>query len=349
MYSFQQNEIEIEIFLDIFQNEKPEVSITESTIIVKTKNEMLIKGKLFAKIDKHEISFIQSIQNSTIMIIKLIKKESKIWPVLIISELSGEIDSHSQFILSQFLLTQGEIEKSYELLVKSVEKQNLPAIERLGSIYTHGSEVYNIQPDLQKAFQFWESLAKKNNSLAQFMIGINYHFGEICEKNFLQAEKYYKLAKQNGYPLAALNLGHLYFEGGFGIQKSDEFAVEFWEYSSEFDLNSEAMKNLCVMYLFGRGIKKNIKKAKEYLDKARKIDPEIEIPEDLENLINKEIKEEEENLKKIEKENLKGNLKENQNENQNENFTSFHFSGNHLVSLICLVGIGLVTKYKSKK
>ena len=66
---------------------------------------------------------------------------------------------------------------------------------------------------------------------------------------------------------AMFNLGYYYSEGMAGLTQDWDKALEHWHRSGELG-HAGALNNLGTAYFFGRGVKKNEKKAMHYYELA---------------------------------------------------------------------------------
>ncbi|WP_315077169.1 tetratricopeptide repeat protein [Acinetobacter guillouiae] len=118
-------------------------------------------------------------------------------------ELGDNLAAH---LLGTIYKNEKETEKMMENLLFAESNGFTPSITELGVIYYDGTLV---EKDLQKAFDYFERAAKKNDPLAQNNLGWMYEHGEGTEINIEKAEYWYRIAFENGFELAAKNLNKL--------------------------------------------------------------------------------------------------------------------------------------------
>ena len=187
----------------------------------------------------------------------------------------------------------GNISKQCEIInlkgLTITEKENL-----MGWVYLNGTE--KIEPDFDKAYYWLEKAAKLQNSEALNSLGIIYLYGLGKQKDLDIAEEYFKQADKLGDKNAKNNLGELYriknknssaehwfnlaikdnpykaYEGLSKMYIEQEKFKEAYEYSEKAaELNNpEAEYNLGVFYEQGIYVKKDIKRAMYWYEKAAK-------------------------------------------------------------------------------
>lgn len=88
-------------------------------------------------------------------------------------------------------------------------------------------------------------------------------------KDYLKAVKYYEMSKKYFFSEAVINLGYIYFYGGYGIQKNYEKARECFESAADvFDSDSRFILGL--FYEKGYGVKQDYSEALKHYKIAAK-------------------------------------------------------------------------------
>ena len=142
--------------------------------------------------------------------------------------------------------------KGEELLTKAAEKDYVPAIAKLGDMYSYGD---GVEQDLAKAAEMYQKAADGGDGESMLELGTMYALGEGVEKDF---DKAFELLSQAAEltPDACGNLGVAYFNG-MGTEKDEAKAVECWtrgmEESGEENVKNQCTENLAEAYFFGRG------------------------------------------------------------------------------------------------
>lgn len=110
----------------------------------------------------------------------------------------------------------------------------------------------------------WYSIAANNGNIdAKFNIATMYETGRGIKKNISEAIKWYKDAAKSGHVYSQFRLGNIYDKGILAEQNYDE--ATYWYKLASSNGFFIAKNCLADMYLHGRGIKKNPKKAIELL------------------------------------------------------------------------------------
>lgn len=148
--------------------------------------------------------------------------------------------------------------------------------------------------DLKKAVDLYTLTAANGNTFANYRLGYIYEMGEYCEKNLEKSMNYYEKASLGGHRDALYNLGIIFLKqnnfflgeeklkkaielgnyeayaalGSFYERKHEyEKALDYYGQGAKF-LNGRSLLSLGIMHEQGKGVEKNIIKAKEYYSKA---------------------------------------------------------------------------------
>ena len=100
---------------------------------------------------------------------------------------------------------------------------------------------------------------KKDDCLAQYLMGRMYHYGLGVTKDDKKAVEWYTKAAEQGYARGQYNLGDMY-ENGKGVTKDLKNAVEWYTKAAEQG-NAPGQCNLGYMYENGRGVTKGLQKS----------------------------------------------------------------------------------------
>lgn len=100
----------------------------------------------------------------------------------------------------------------------------------------------------------------------QNKMGNLYRTGRGVPKNYQEAERWYRLAAEQGYAAAQNNLAGLY-EMGLGIEKNDATAARWFRLAAEQG-NAKAQHSIGQMHLEGRGVKQNFTEAAKWILKS---------------------------------------------------------------------------------
>lgn len=108
----------------------------------------------------------------------------------------------------------------------------------------------------KKPFSEWLGLAKKDDTMAQYVVGQLYEKGDGVAKNDAEAAKWYRKADKKGLSDATALLGVLYLEGR-GVKQSNKKGMALLENAAERG-NIRARFNLGKAYNVGKYVKKDI-------------------------------------------------------------------------------------------
>ncbi|MGO2301751.1 tetratricopeptide repeat protein [Psychrobacter sp. AOP7-D1-15] len=143
-------------------------------------------------------------------------------------ELSGSEDSKQCKIMAMDELTQDE-------------KEHL-----MGYIYFFADETP--MEDCEKARYWFEKAADQGNAQAINLLGAVYFTGCGADKDYKKAEEFFLLANEKGSKQAKVNLGELYREGGFGIERDYDKAL-YWYQLGIADEPARAYNGLSLVYI----------------------------------------------------------------------------------------------------
>ena len=113
--------------------------------------------------------------------------------------------------------------------------------------------------DYETALIEFKALAKQNDSLGQYGLGLMYDLGTGVSTNFKEAVKWYQLSADQGNSDAQNNLATMYAEGE-GVLKDAIKAKKLYESAAQQG-NFDSPNNLGTMYLQGIDITRNYVKA----------------------------------------------------------------------------------------
>ena len=89
-----------------------------------------------------------------------------------------------------------------------------------------------VSQDDRTAEKWWRLAAEQGKSSAQFNLGFMYENGKGVAKNYKIALKWYRLAAEQGDVDALTNLGNMY-HNGYGVPQDDKTAVKWWKLAAE--------------------------------------------------------------------------------------------------------------------
>ncbi|KAJ3428111.1 erad-associated e3 ubiquitin-protein ligase component-related [Anaeramoeba flamelloides] len=263
-----------------------------------TGNKPIIEGMIFDSVEIPQNS--SSLIDSTHVQITLIKKNPNVrWPVLISGPSNSRIDPFSSYLLSMYLESCGDYITAFKWLIKAADEGHFTSSFKVAAIYTTDTS-FPIESNPEKAFHYWKLAAKSGQWESVYMTGCYYYSGEGCEKNYAKSLKYFQRSLKEGNA-GYHYIGLIYDEGGYGVERDDDLAMKNYVTAANSG-NTKSMLRIAIMLIEGRGAVRDFKKAKRFLLLAKKIDPLLQIPETLEELleIGQERYEQEFNVKKDE-------------------------------------------------
>jgi TPR repeat protein len=155
---------------------------------------------------------------------------------------------------NDFAEAQSYYEKSLSLKCKY-------AVSMLASIH------YHIRRDYKSAFETYKIGCGLGCGWSYYCIGYMFEQGQYVEQNYQKAIEYYEIACDMNYYQAFNNLGRLYLLDVDKSEQNIEKTIKCYERGCEFN-DKTAFYNLGNMYYYGEFVKKDYKKAKEFLTKS---------------------------------------------------------------------------------
>jgi len=151
-----------------------------------------------------------------------------------------------------------DYKKSFYWFQKAAEQGDQFAQNELGEMYASGVGVLK---DDKQAVNWYRKAAEQGDSEAQYNLGIAYLLGKGgVTQDYKQAFNWFKKAAEQGDSAAQYGLGLLYYLGD-GVEQSYKEAFSLFQLSK----NLRSKGQLAVMYAEGKGISKDLSKAKELL------------------------------------------------------------------------------------
>ena len=98
----------------------------------------------------------------------------------------------------------------------------------LGKVYLLG--LYDREVNYERALDLFK---QSKHKMSYYYQGYMYECGLGVDKSYIKAEEYYKKAADAGYKHAYVQLGNLYYIGGYGINKDERQAVILWKKAAD--------------------------------------------------------------------------------------------------------------------
>ena len=160
--------------------------------------------------------------------------------------------------------TKVDYKKAMEWSKKAAAKKSYRAMTNIGIIYLEG---LGVEKDYKKAFKSLSDGADGGDMKAPKYLGIIYQNGLGQKKSFDTAAFYYEIADSSGDMSVRYNLGKIYEMAG-----NYEKSLEIYKKTEDKMNNVTApmYEALGDLYTNGKGVKKNLKEASEWYEKAAK-------------------------------------------------------------------------------
>lgn len=152
-------------------------------------------------------------------------------------------------------------QKSFEYFKESADKGYINAIYAVGQVYVDEIKDFKIAMDYYKIS---ESLG---NLYTYTELGFAHEQGLGVPKSNVQAFQYYMKAAEGGEFVSQYNVGIFYETGQKDIPQDLQKALYWFSKSAEAGY-PDSLYKLGVYYYRGRGVPRDVNKAKEYLQKA---------------------------------------------------------------------------------
>jgi len=144
---------------------------------------------------------------------------------------------------------QGHIEAQKKIDVVNFNKElelankgDVAAQNNLGIMFLNGT---GVAKDYKEAEKFFRLAVEQGHPDAQYNLGIMLLNGIVSEKNYKEAEKFFRLAVEKGHPDAQYNLGIMY-ENGLGVTNDYKEAERLYRLATKQG-HVEAKKKLDVI------------------------------------------------------------------------------------------------------
>ena len=199
---------------------------------------------------------------------KVIVKQKKIDKIKELTEKARKGDVEAQTQLGEAYLhgidTKIDYKKAMEWSKKAAAKKSYRAMTNVGIIYLEG---LGVEKDYKKAFKSLSDGVDGGDMKAPKYLGIIYQNGLGQEKSFDTAAFYYEIADSSGDMTVRYNLGKIYEMTG-----DYEKAAELYQKTDgRMDQVTAPMyEALGDLYVNGKGVRRNLKEASEWYEKAAK-------------------------------------------------------------------------------
>lgn len=177
---------------------------------------------------------------------------------LLRAEQQCEKSDSNMLLLSKYAISKEAYEKAFFLLNGLVEKENTEAKLMISELYYKG---FGIKQDVTKAMNILMSVTQKDNHILNFRLGYAFDKGKGVKKDKQLAEKYYRVAVEQGNVNAAYCLYELL------LNTKPKEAMSFLEMAVNNEMEF-AEYEYAIHYLYGDVVEENLNNAIYYLERA---------------------------------------------------------------------------------
>ncbi|KAI8365243.1 uncharacterized protein BYT42DRAFT_589295 [Radiomyces spectabilis] len=160
-----------------------------------------------------------------------------------------------------------------DLLRQAADKNVIPAILQLGSLYSEGTLV---DRHIAKAIHYFEqalnlSVTGPDEAVVHYLLGLSYcdEAATIQGPDHARAIHHLEAATEAGYAPAQRTLGHMYYKG-MGVTKDEKKALQLFQKAAH-QKDTRALGFLGEQYEFGRGCSLDLQKALTLYEQAAKL------------------------------------------------------------------------------
>ena len=150
--------------------------------------------------------------------------------------------------------------EALDLFMQAHLSGNYMGSRNLGYCYAVG---VGIDVNKEKAAEWYRISGNDGNAKAQCNLGVLYEYGHGVPRDFHSAAEWYRMSAENGCSRGMTNYARM-LRDGIGVEKDPQSAVEWFERSG----SPRAKRLLAQMYLSGKDIEKDVKRAMELLESA---------------------------------------------------------------------------------
>ena len=141
--------------------------------------------------------------------------------------------------------------------------------------YFYGFHLYKYEEDKwEEAYKWIKKSAENKHPSAEFLLGLFYKCGVGIPVDHTKALYWFNIAAEDNYEQAYSHIGRYYRDGRF-VSQNFEIASYWFEkamFSEDKNVKGEALYDYGIMYLDGKGKKKNRRKGLEYLKKSKDLE-----------------------------------------------------------------------------
>lgn len=165
-----------------------------------------------------------------------------------------------QYNAANYFHASEDYHEAFVWFQKCAERKNVKAQGKMGLYYESGS--FGIPKDMQKAYAWYLKAAESGQEYYQFKLGEFHEKGTVGNVDMQKAFEWYEKAANNGYSSAQDWIADYYYG------KENYPAAAEWYLKAAENGSFSSQNRLGVMYLEGKGVSKDLKKALEWFLKS---------------------------------------------------------------------------------
>lgn len=204
----------------------------------------------------------------------------------IFQELANEKYGKSYYPLSRLYDTNRDNEESqdrarhfaklaFDWCYANRDNQDAELWGDLGNMYLHGD---GVEENVEEAVLWHRKAAEHGYAESQFELGHMCAFGVGVSEDGKEVEKWWRLAAAQGHAMALINLAMIYEHGQHDVPQNYEEAAKWYRVAAKQGEYS-AQKELCKMYVAGRGVPQDYEEAeklfKQLLDRGYELTADL--------------------------------------------------------------------------
>jgi TPR repeat protein len=166
-------------------------------------------------------------------------------------------------------VTRELLAKVFELRRAAADEGDVRQQLHLAKLMMEGNDYF--PPDKVAGLYWYEKAAENGDDYAQVMLGWYLARGEHCELNYAKAIEWLELALEQDNQFAHYEMGRLCLDG-LGLARDLERALQLLQVACLEHKRSAAFELLASRYFYGRGLPKDLDKARHWMEKARELD-----------------------------------------------------------------------------
>lgn len=189
-------------------------------------------------------------------------EKNKVKGIQLLNQAANKNRPRGIYNLGRIHMDNKDYQKAYPLIKKAADAGYSVACVDLGWLYENGQ---GVERDLTKAFEYYLKGVKKGNSIGLCNVGIFYEYGKGVGMDQEKAFAYYFASAEKKNPRGAYKVGYFYQYKDTPEGNSYWKAAKWYKIAAQ-DNFKPAIVELAVLMYDGTGVKQNRAKAIEMLE-----------------------------------------------------------------------------------